>query len=52
MQVIAPHADHRPSEDTMVKKVLAALGLTGALLFFSKKRRQGDEFQFSDNGDK
>lgn len=32
----------------MFKKLLAALGLTGALYWLSKKRRQGDEFQFTE----
>lgn len=35
----------------MFKKLLAALGLTGALYWFSKKRRQGDEFEFSDDSE-
>ena len=37
---------------TMLKKLLAALGLTGALYWVTKKRQQGDEFEFSDNSDK
>ncbi len=36
----------------MFKKLLAALGLTGALYWVSKKRSQGDEFEFSDHSDK
>lgn len=36
----------------MFKKLIAALGLTGALYWFSKKRHQGDEFQFTEHSDK
>jgi hypothetical protein len=36
----------------MFKKLLAALGITGALYWITKKRQQGDEFEFSDNSDK
>lgn len=32
----------------MFKKLLAALGITGAIYWFMKKRRQGDEFQFTE----
>lgn len=35
----------------MFKKLLAALGLTGALYWLAKKRQQGDEFKFSDPSD-
>lgn len=40
-----------PSEVTVFKKLLAALGITGALYWLAKKRRQGDEFTFSDPSD-
>lgn len=35
----------------MLKKVLTALGLTGALYWFTKKRQRGDEFRFTDHQD-
>ncbi len=36
----------------MLKKLLAALGLTGALYWITKRRQQGDEFQFTEHSDK
>lgn len=32
----------------MFKKLIAALGITGAIYWVTKKRRQGDEFQFTE----
>lgn len=41
----------RPLEGQMLKKILAALGITGALYWVTKKRQQGDEFKFTEHGD-
>ncbi len=32
----------------MFKKLIAALGITGALYWIAKKRRKGDEFEFTE----
>lgn len=35
----------------MFKKIMAALGITALIVWITKKRNRGDEFEFSDPAD-